>query len=79
MIRWLKKNFLYIFIAFVILALGVAFLVVNQIDIIYLIQNPSPEFITAICIMVIIIIYVVVMLIINTKEILWKIKHFGKN
>lgn len=78
MIKWMKKNLIYILIAGIIIALSVAFLAVNQIDLIYLIQNPSPEFISAVCIMVITIIYVVVMIIINTKAILWKKKHFGK-
>ena len=71
------SSFTYL-IFFCIVALGVAFCVVNQIDVIYLLQNPSPEFISAVVIVGISIIYVILMIIINTRAILWK-KHFGKS
>ena len=79
MIRWLKKNWLYFAILFIVIALAIVLCVVNDIDILYLVQNPSPEFITAICVMIVVILYLIVFLINNTKEKLWSKKHFGKN
>ena len=70
MIRWLKKNWLYILIFCIILVLGVLFCVVNQIHVIYLLQNPSPEFISAVVIVCISILYLILMIIINTRAML---------
>ena len=70
MIRWIKHNLVYIIIFFVIMALGGAFLIINDIDVIYLLQNPSPEFISAVVIVTISIIYLILMVIINTRAIL---------
>lgn len=67
MIRFIKKNWLYFAIFFIVLALMVVLCIVNNIDIIYLIQNPSPEFITAVCIMLIAIIWLIIVVITNNR------------
>lgn len=51
---WWRKNLIYIIFGVIVLALSILYCFVNEIDIIYIITHPTPQFITAVVILLLV-------------------------
>lgn len=54
--NWLQRNLIYIIIGIIVVGLSILYCVINEIDVIYLITHPSPHFITAVIILLLVVI-----------------------